>query len=636
MRRRTLGAAVFGSFLLAGASHIGQARASGALVASGSATPVEQRVAVAGGPDRTTLWTSLHLEADAGPIALVIPVPPGASLDISSDAWFEALEVATAPRVLPPNGVSSTCPNSTEPGELFHVAGRVDHTSSLLPEEVQVLADGGAVSVWASSNGMWLSDPAKAALSTMAGMRFLAARFEASGQSATTRTIRVVMPGAEATLPLSLTRAGDDKDLLVTTWLIGPGAGGLVGATAVEVPEAKIAWDAKTSESSYAAARASALLAAGPVGAALECAGHDPLSHNLPVADGKASITGVITTLFERAGAYGDGAFETDACIAQAAAALASATPVAASCPRADLGVVDGADTCSEMPGGYTDPAALRCGDGADDVAVALSGLVPAETWLTRQSMLIERGTGGLTWALKFAPGAALSPVVTATSVDLGACFEEPDAGSTTWSSGSGFDPSSSSGGMTSGGSNNPSGGSPTGGPPNVYVSPDVGCDCSGTADTVDYWEETAPSDDGDTYESSSGDDCSSDTTSSSGDDCGGDTSESYGSSGDSCDSGEDPGGSDNCTGDTSSSEDCSGDTGSSGESCDSGSGSADSCDSGGSSGSDCSVASGRRDGAKRRAPKLSAMTLGLLALIAPLRRAGTRKRQRGPKAAKK
>ena len=151
MRRRTFGAAVFGSFLLAGAGHIGQARASGALVASGSATPIEQRVAVASGPDRTTLWTSLHLEADAGPVALIIPVPPGASLDVSSDAWFEALEVATAPRVLPPKGVSSTCPNSTEPGELFHVAGRVDHVSSLLPEEVQVFADGGAVSV--SSEG---------------------------------------------------------------------------------------------------------------------------------------------------------------------------------------------------------------------------------------------------------------------------------------------------------------------------------------------------------------------------------------------------------------------------------------------------------------------------------------------------
>lgn len=618
MRKRALGAVVFGSFLLTGASHIGQARAGGALLMAGSTTSIEQRVAVASGPDRTTLWTSLHLEADAGPIALIIPVPPGASLDTSSDAWFEALEVATAPRVLPPKGVRSTCPDSLSPGQLFHVAGTVDHTSSLPPKEVQVLADGSAVSAWAGSNGLGLSKPMKVALSSMAGVRFLAVRFEATGQSATTRTIRVVMPGAEATLPLALTRASDNKDLLVTTWLIGPGAGGLVGATAVDVPEGKIAWDASKGESSYVAARAEALSAAGPSGAALECAGHDPLSHNLSIADGKASITGVITSLFERASAYGDGAAETDACIAQAAAALASVTPVAASCPRADLGVVDGADTCAEMPGGYTDPAALRCGDGADDMAVALSGLVPAETWLTRQSMLIASGTGGTTWSLSFAPGAALSPVMTATSVDLSGCFEQPDSSS---SSSSGSGSGASSGGITSGGSNNPSGGSPTGGPPDVYVSPDVGCDCSGTADTVDYWTETVPEDDSETYDST--EDCSSDTTSS-GDDCSGDTSDSYGSSGDDC-SGEDPGGSDNCTGDTSSSEDCSGDA----------SGGGDSCDSGGSSGGDCSVASGRRDVAKRRAPKLSAMTLGLLALIAPLRRVGTRKRQRGPKAGK-
>ena len=73
------------------------------------------RVAVAAGPSRTTLWTSLRFTAAGGKMGIVVPAPPGTSLDISSDAWFEALEVATAPRVFPPGGSSFYCPGRSGP-----------------------------------------------------------------------------------------------------------------------------------------------------------------------------------------------------------------------------------------------------------------------------------------------------------------------------------------------------------------------------------------------------------------------------------------------------------------------------------------------------------------------------------------
>jgi hypothetical protein len=618
-------ATTLGLLILCGAT---RADAGGAALTSAPLHAIEQRIAVALGPERTTVWTSLRFEADAGPVGVVIPVPPGASLDRSSDAWFEALEIATAPRVFPPDAVSAACPGEKDPPSPFDIVGTEDHVQSMLPEEVVVLADAPAVSWWADVNGLTIAPEMATALGSMSGKRFLAARFKAPGTAAITPTFRVVLPSAEATLPLALVRA-TEKELLVTTWVMGPGIGSLSGATPAPLPGAKIVWNAKTAETSYEDARADALSAAGPGAIVVECAGHEPLSNNVPIDDGTAVIEGVITTFFERAAGYGDGNAEAQGCIAQAAAALASITPVAASCPRADLGVVDGADTCVEQPGGYTDPAALRCGEGADDLSVALSGLVPSEVWLTRQTMLIAAGSEGADWELKVGPGKAVTPVLKASGVDLSEC-SGPDPGSSSSSTSS----TSTSSGATTGG-NNSSGVTSGGVSPDVYVGSDVGCDCSGTADTVE-WDDTTDDDDSwdsevDTYDS--GDDCSGETTDAGGDNCTGDTSEpasddcdsggseSYG--GDDCDSGSSGG--DDCDSGSSGGDDC--DSGSSGaEDCDSGGGSSDVDCSGGSSGGECSIAA--KKASKKRSPRLSVMTLGLVAFLAPLRRLGTRRRQ--------
>jgi hypothetical protein len=423
-------------------------------------------------------------------------------------------------------------------------------------------------------------------------------------------------------------------------------------------------WSAKTGASSYADALMKSLTEAGPKASALEAAGHDALASNLPIADGTAVIEGVITAFFERAAAYGDGSLEANECILKAATALASVTPVGLSCPRADLGVVDGSDTCVENAGGYTDPEALRCGAGTDDLAVALSGLVPSEAWLTRRSMRIAAGAKGDDLGIQVASGIEVTPVVDAAVLDLTGC-SDPNGGSSS---------SSSSGGSSSGsGSGNTSGGNSSGGlPPNVpgsgggYGSSDMGCTCSGTADTVEWEdapaEETVVDEEEEYDEYDSGDDCSGGSPETGGDNCSGDTSEppSDDCSGDGSDTydsgGEDCSGDGSDTYDDSGSDDCSGDGSdtydSGGEDCDSGSsGGSEDCDSGtagseasftmgssSGSGANCSIApkSNSQAKAKRKAPRLSAMTLGALALIAPLRRLGSKKRRDEKKPEKK
>lgn len=624
----------------------GPAQAFGWL-SSGQLTPIEHRVALSVGPSRTTVWTSLRFDASAGPVGVVIPAPPGASVDWSSDAWLEALEVASAPRVFPPEGTDGACPRQ-EPIDPFHIAGSVEHVATLGPDEIVILPDAAEVALWAATNGLTLTPELATSLEQLAGQRFISARFSPTGGVVVTPALRVVLPGGPSALPLALTRAAPEgpsaPDLLVTTWVIGPGLAQIEGSELIDVPEANISWLAASGASTYAEARAEALSAAGPAAVVLECASHEALSNNVPIDDGTASIDGVVTTFFERAAGYGDGLADPAPCIAQAASALGAGAPVAQSCPRADLGVIDGTDDCVEATtGGETDPAKLRCGDGADDLAVALSGQSPAEAWLTRQSLLIAAGSSGALLGVSFPGGASVSPVLEAGVMDLSDCDGPTTSSSTTssttttgggTSTASGFVGSSSSSGGAS------SGNSSGGGYGDPYYPYPGGCDCGGTVDTYDpgYVEtetETESETETSGYDYQNEDDCDGDTTDtaqSSDDGCSGDTSDT----GADTESGYDYQNEDACSGDTtdtSSSDGCSSDSGGSSSGSDSGcssdsSGSSDGCKSDTSSssgsGTGCSVAKGRR-----RSPRLSLMTFCAALVLAPLRRVLRKKRSR-------
>jgi hypothetical protein len=263
------------------------------------------------------------------------------------------------------------------------------------------------------------------------------------------------------------------------------------------------------------------------------------------------------------------------------------------------------------------DPAKLRCGGSADDLAVALSGLDPTSTWVTRQSLQIPATKAGADWALAFTAGPAISPTRVAKGLDLAGCGGNSSTTSTSSgamstsgvtalssgvSSSSGLIFEGVGGANMSGGSGSVGGDDSSGSGSFDATVLDTNCGCSGTVDT------SATSTDSTT--SSDSCDGSSDTSSGT---CSGDTSSSG-----------------SCSGDTSGGDACDGSS-SSGESCGS-SGGDTSCDSGGgdlscgSGSGDCSVASSR--GHKRSGPRFSVLALALVALIAPLRRRGRRARK--------
>ncbi|XXT19860.1 DUF2330 domain-containing protein [Sorangium sp. So ce429] len=618
MPRRSLALALPAVLL----SFSGDALAAGAWLPGAGQASVEQRVAVAAGPERTTLWTSLRFQGPSGPVAVVVPVPPLAALDVSSDAWLEALEAATAPRVLPPEGVDAYCPGEAGAGAPFDMTGQLAHEAALAPVEVTLLADADAVARWAASAGLALSAEAAAQLAQLQGVRFAAARFDAPGGPALTKTLRIVTGGGEPLLPLSLTRA-DNSGVLVTAWLLGDGRGALSGAAPVTLPPASLTWDASAQRSDYTALREEILGQAGSDGALVEAAGHEALSRS--IALGSDRVDSVVAAYFARASTYGDASGAPGSCAAVAAAALASSLKVAASCPRAEHGVVDGAPECAESPRwDETDPDLLRCGPIADDLAVGLSGLAPSSVWLTRVSLRLAAGQSGADWPLTFGAGPSVAPIVRAGSIRLDECSGDTggDGAGAGSSSGPGW-PGGLGGGPSTGHSSTTGGSSGVDGPDYYDDEPvaDMGCGCAGTADTVVVGDTDVQDEDVYYEEEYEDDGCSGDTSEPAPDDeyyaeddgCSGDTSEP-----DSDDEyyAEDDG----CSGDTSEpdsddeyyAEDdgCSGDTDDSAES------------------EDCSIAGERRASARKKpGPKLSVMALGAFALIAPLRRASRPRR---------
>lgn len=60
------------------------------------------RMAFAVSPTHTVLWDQIQYSGNPGSFAWVLPVKPGARIELSTDAWFEALDAATTAQIISP------------------------------------------------------------------------------------------------------------------------------------------------------------------------------------------------------------------------------------------------------------------------------------------------------------------------------------------------------------------------------------------------------------------------------------------------------------------------------------------------------------------------------------------------------
>ncbi len=259
MPRAPEGLAIVGAAILLGVTAPRPALAQAALSSAGHDT-LEQRIAIALGPSRTVVWTQVHAAAEAGAFALIVPVEAGAGLDLSTEAWLEALEASTAPHILPPSGVEAVCPGDAGPPAV-HVAGDLALHVPLVPAEVDTLVGAADVLLWAAERELDVPSAVAQAFAQSEATHFVAMRFAAPAGDVWSPTLRVAFPGVATTLPLALVQAGS-VELRTTLFVLGEGRSGLPGS-AVTVDGGSLAIDVATRTSDYFAARSAALAPAG-------------------------------------------------------------------------------------------------------------------------------------------------------------------------------------------------------------------------------------------------------------------------------------------------------------------------------------------------------------------------------------
>jgi hypothetical protein len=548
---RFLGLTAAPAAILAAVAH--DAHAMGAVVTSppGASSMVEARIAVAiAAPDaappadagegaltRTTRWASLRVHGQATSLAWIVPVHAGARVDLASDAWLEALDEASAPRVVPPD---TSPPCGIAAG--VEIEGDRTHPATVAPDAVVVAPDGASVAMALAAWGFVLPRDLAAAVdaAAAAGEAFVAMRFATLPASAPaadlrTRTVRITedAPFAVSWSLAGLSLAGGDGSSLALTahaMGAGPVAWGAPGAaTPLQLDPASILWDADGT-STYAAAR-DALLQAQPARWLEETAGRGILFRATPVP-GEPSVPALVGAYFGRAHTYGDAADDPDTCAAHALAVATSASTVAPACAPGALAVVGLGAPCEEVVGaGQIAPDVLRCGGSADDLALALSGLAPGSAYLSRGRSIIPAGVFGQDVPLHPTAGAEHGPVVTAAGYDP-PCGAAEGGSSATGAGELGVGAGTGAAGAIAGAGANSgySGGTDVPADPVAVVDPGVGGACGGDSSS----SESGDSCGGDSSSSSSSS-SSSDESSSSNDGCGGNSSGSDSSSNDSC-----------------------------------------------------------------------------------------------------
>jgi len=362
---------------------------------------------------QTVLWDQVQYSGSPAEFAWVLPVKPGAYLEVANDAWFEALEAATFTQVTPPAlacdrppgfGCGPATMALPTTGAFACSADEVgaeggDPPPAEEPDPVTVLHEGSvgpyetvtlsteepdALPTWLTDNGYAIADDVAPILEDYAldGFDFIALRLAPEQGVQQMKPVRVVMPGAVASLPLRMVAAGTGARTRLTLYVIGEGRWQTANFPAATIPIDQLQWDFSAERSNYGQLLNAALLAQGGrtwvTTYARQGALFSPLFN--PVTGGPAQylVDGyqvqTVADVYARSAWRNGEADGIGNCQAAFQTYATSDQEVVAPC-------VEG-EPC-DIPSGFIDGEELDCG-GADDVAVALTGMRPRDVWITR------------------------------------------------------------------------------------------------------------------------------------------------------------------------------------------------------------------------------------------------------------
>jgi hypothetical protein len=390
MRTRTLlhGGILFTVFGLA----TGNALACGGCfhVPSVDSVVTGHRMAFAVSEGRTVLWDQIKYSGDPGDFGWVLPVAPGATIELSTDAWFEALETATSARVSPPqlvcaqNRSSGGCLGSSSEGSSVVPQGGISdlsgpsvtvlHADSLGPFDMVTLraTDSGALRAWLSSHDYSIQEDVDPIIDAYIDekMDFIALRLKGNQPM---QPVRVITPSGDAVLPLRMVMAGTGSSVDIVLYAIGEQRLGLADLTETKLDLTTLTYDYAAAATNYETARQNAL--AENLGASFltTFAAKNPFDRTFTRS--LSTVNGKISTQLGQL--YFDQGFET-------------AGVNETGCSFALTGLTNDALV-------DTDAAAQQfaCGN-LTDLSTAMVGMHPSRVWMSRMEMILPREVLGM------------------------------------------------------------------------------------------------------------------------------------------------------------------------------------------------------------------------------------------------
>jgi len=371
------------------------------------------RMALSLSADQTILWDQIQYSGSPSEFAWVLPIKPGATVEIASEAWFDVLEAATGTSVSPPRlscaaGQALGCDVSGAASSFgcANSASGSGGPSATGPDPVRVVSQGaagpyesvviqstvpGALSQWLLAHGYAIPTDITPIIDAYEaeGFDFAALRLLPAAGVNQMRPVRIRQPGAVPTLPLRMVAAGTGARTAITLFVLGEGRYTTQNFPEVPVLRDFVSWDFNASQSTYAGLRDAALLG-----------GHEFMS---PYAEHGPLFTPVIDPITQYASVYlttKGGAFTTiGETFVEQAVVNGETSSTQCEDEYADLGnderrVVmpcDAKGNCSVIdPTQQIDARKLMCDPPIgsaiplDDLAQALVGMHPRDVWVTR------------------------------------------------------------------------------------------------------------------------------------------------------------------------------------------------------------------------------------------------------------
>jgi MYXO-CTERM domain-containing protein len=352
----------------------------------------DHRMAFSVSPQQTVLWDQIKYSGNPKAFSWVLPVRSGAILELSHDEWFAALDGLTAPVI---TGPVRNCSNSAAGGGGCGGVSKVSGFASASAagaggSGVEVISqsvvgpydtvtvrstDPHALETWLDVNGYAIPDSFRPTIAAYVGegFDFIALRLQPGEGVQSMQPVRVVTQGADAALPLRMVAAGVGAQVGITLFVISEGR---YEAQApffnAVVDDSQLVWRHKDSRSNFQ--ELSQQLMQSNAGrtwltefAGLTSLQTSQLCRNAACGGNVTGGGGTVT--------YYGGQTLADVYLAQCRGKPGLQCPRASSFEAGDDASGDSSGDAACNP----DP----CAD-FDDLDVALVGLHPVDTWVTR------------------------------------------------------------------------------------------------------------------------------------------------------------------------------------------------------------------------------------------------------------